>query len=366
MTVPPQWGGPPPLPGPAPGAAPGRPPQAPPPAPDMAPGGVPLRPLGVGDILSGAVALVRRDPVPVLIFAAVLATGFRIGLRLISDLYTPYIQARALPIGQPVTPAQQQAYLSSAGSLLGVELVAILSLLIYMIVFWNFFAGMLAHPIGSALLGGRPGLRESLRGSRAGVVLVITLTELATFAGVWVLGGAIVIGLSAAGLAPLAVLFGVAGSAGALLLMFLLMIRWSAATSAAVLERLGPWAAITRSWRLTKGRYWRTFGILSLSGLVSLIATDLLIVPYQVAYYLVRQLAGPSAFIGAAHLAWQVASMAVGIFATFAIVPLIASAMILSYANLRFRKEGLDLVLQQASASPSRPPAQDGVISLWR
>src|SRR5215510_6791931 len=74
------WGNPPGQ--PPPGGEPppyGQPPPygyAPPAAP--APGGVPLRPLGVGDILSGAFTLIRRNPVATLGLAAIVQTVYGI------------------------------------------------------------------------------------------------------------------------------------------------------------------------------------------------------------------------------------------------------------------------------------------------
>src|SRR5579859_4186707 len=44
-------------------------------APAPMPGGVPLRPLGVGDILSGAFTLIRRNPVATLGLAAIVETA---------------------------------------------------------------------------------------------------------------------------------------------------------------------------------------------------------------------------------------------------------------------------------------------------
>lgn len=330
------------------------------PAPDLTPGGVPLRPLGVGDILSGAVTLIRRDPGPILVFAAVLAAVYSVAERLLVNFYTPYIQARALPANQPLTPAQQQAYLVAAGGLLGLEILVLLVLVIYKVFFWNLFAGVVAYPVGTAVLGGKPRLKESLRRGRLGTVLVISLAELLTFAGAWVVAGAIVAGLAAAGLGPLAILAGILGGVAALVGMVLVMVRWSAATAAAVLERLGPAAALRRSWRLTRGRYWRTFGIVSLAGLVTVIAADVLVLPYNALVYVVRYLGGTSGFSNTNLVGWRVAETVVTILATLPTVPVVAGAMILSYANLRIRKEGLDLVLQQDGQ-----PGGD-VLARWR
>jgi hypothetical protein len=47
----------------------------------------------------------------------------------------------------------------------------------------------------------------------------------------------------------------------------LLAVAWYFGAQVAVLEQLGPWAALKRSWSLVSGRWWSTFGALLLSGL---------------------------------------------------------------------------------------------------
>ncbi len=348
MTPIPAWSGP--------GPARGWPPPSPA-TPELAPGGVPLRPLGLGEILSGSVVLVRRAPVPILVLSAVLATLGRVAQQLISNRYTPYLRAQALPVGQPLTPAQQQAYLSSAAGLLGVEILILLALFIFLIVTWEISAGVLARPIGSAVLGGRPGFAESLRGSRIGPVLLIGLLQSLAFAGPW----AATIGLVAAGVAPLAVLAG----ACAMILMLWLMVTWSLAPVAVVLERLGPMAAIARSWRLVRGRFWRTFGFLLLAGLVAEIAYLLLSVPY----YLARLVAGGAGgLFSSPSTAWQAAAIVTAIVATIPTVPVMSGIVVLIYADARMRKEGLDLLWQQEAQqeTPWRRLTGAERLALWR
>ena len=47
------------------------------------------------------------------------------------------------------------------------------------------------------------------------------------------------------------------------------------APAAVAIEQIGPWAGLRRSWRLTRGSWWRTLGVLLLVGLMIGILTSL-------------------------------------------------------------------------------------------
>src|SRR4051812_11368193 len=52
-------------------------------------------------------------------------------------------------------------------------------------------------------------------------------------------------------------------------------VRLQLALPAAVVERLGPVRALSRSWELVQGNWWRTFGLLTFTlGLLSLVISE--------------------------------------------------------------------------------------------
>jgi len=55
-----------------------------------------------------------------------------------------------------------------------------------------------------------------------------------------------------------------------------ILVRWSMAVPALLAERRGPVQAIQRSWELTRGHWWRLFGILLVVVLIQLVMNSLL------------------------------------------------------------------------------------------
>jgi hypothetical protein len=123
-------------------------------------------------------------------------------------------------------------------------------------------------------------------------------------------------------------------------------VLWVAVLPAMFVEKIGLGAAMSRSWRLVEGRWWRTFLILFLIGVL---------------WYVVRIALGAVLFI-----ANQLLTIIASTYITAAVVggvgeviyalatPIVQIAIVLIYFDLRVRKEGLDL-FQQAQRLPSVP-----------
>ncbi len=124
-------------------------------------------------------------------------------------------------------------------------------------------------------------------------------------------------------------------------LFFYLVVIWSFATQAVVIENKGVFSALGRSRELVRGSWWRVFGI----GLVF----ALIFVPLILAIVLI------SFFIG---LVFDPGTLAFGIIGgVFAalVTPVYYIASTLLYLDLRVRKEGYDLQALAADLS-RRPP----------
>ena len=110
-----------------------------------------------------------------------------------------------------------------------------------------------------------------------------------------------------------------------LLLVFIpaavyLAVRWTFFLQAALLEHLGPVAALSRSWDLVKGNWWRVFGIM----LVAIIIA-----------------AGVSFVL---RMIPMLATTPVGsILGAILTIPIVVTASTLLYYDLRVRKEGYNL-----------------------
>jgi glycerophosphoryl diester phosphodiesterase family protein len=115
-----------------------------------------------------------------------------------------------------------------------------------------------------------------------------------------------------------------------------LAVKWSVTFAAIVSERAGPFAGLGRSWELTRGHWWRTFGTLLVLALISFVL-----------YFLV--IAGLGGLIAAnedmSKVTYAVLSTALTIVLLAILYPLIASIITVIYYDLRVRNEGFDLQL---------------------
>lgn len=340
------------------------------------PGGVPLRPLGLGDILNGAVTLARRNPAATFGLAAIVMTAYGVISTAVAGIYRTRLATdeTALRSGQSLT-SQQAAHLF--GSFFA-ALVPIVGVTVVLSLVLNAaLTGMLSAVIGRGVLGRTTGLRQAWEAGRVGAVLGATLL-------LFLLGVAVIVPLAAAvvvlallHLTPVAVLIGVLGGIGAVVFEILLVIRLSLTLPALVLERISPVAAIRRSWQLSHGSFWRLFGILVLTGIIVAVAADVLAIPFTI---LGAVIGGGSAGLLGAATTTSAAALIIGaigsILAATVTRPISAGVTVLLYVDLRMRREGLDLTLRDAAQNQTltgeefgaiwRPPAaSQGTPSAW-
>jgi hypothetical protein len=209
------------------------------------------------------------------------------------------------------------------------------------------------------------------------VVAVIVVSLIMAGVSVALAAGTLGSGSSSSGGAVAAVLITVGGTLlvylGALLLGAWFATKLAFVPAAIVLERRGVGAAIARSWRLTRGAFWRTFGILLLVYVMVYIAASIVATPVQLLSYFATGLIDPTgssgfdpdAYITSLLITLGVSYVVVAVVNTIGMV-IEASTQSLLYLDLRFRREGLDLELaryveqRQAGApvtDPFLPPA---------
>ncbi len=123
-------------------------------------------------------------------------------------------------------------------------------------------------------------------------------------------------------------------------LFFFLLVIWSFATHAVVIENKGVFAALGRSRELVRGNWWRVFGI----GLVFVLITIALVVPVIVLSIIVELLFNPSLLV------FNIISAVTAAL----LVPLWQVVGTLLYIDLRVRKEGYGL--QSLADDLSRRP----------
>jgi hypothetical protein len=298
---------------PAPGVAPPAPGLAPGPgAGDSAPGGravsggeagvprVALRPMTVADILDGGFAVVKARPKRLLTIAAAFVVP--------AQLLSAWLQRRVTDgfavvdfFTDDPTVLNEQLDNDETAELIAVVLVAVLPAIALVCV-----AAAIAHLVGQWSMG-----RDAPAGEMLGVVGRRLWPLLASFVLVKLLEG----------LGALACYIGIA---------FVMALFVPVAPIIGV-EGTGPIAAMRRSARLVRPRYFPVLGIALLMGITSVLLTAALSALPQV-------LAG---WIGYDN-GWPL--LALGAIASEAVVlPWVAAATVLLYFDLRVRTEGLDI-----------------------
>ena len=130
-----------------------------------------------------------------------------------------------------------------------------------------------------------------------------------------------------------------------------LSIKFSVASPAMVLENLGVFAAIGRSWSLTRGNFWRLFGINILTAIITFMVAGIFggIAEALGAIFIVVGSSSPEDMIASLNTTY-ILIMVMSTIAQLLILPFTSSVNALLYIDLRMRKEGLDVELRNAVA----------------
>ncbi len=347
--------GPPPAGAPRGGPGSGGPGWAPPPQAPK-PGVIPLRPLGVGEILDGAVSYIRANPGVTLGLAAVVIT-----LTQLIQLPAQYFLQADLAglglgrVGAP--PSLRDVTDALAGSATTTMIGGLLTSIAITVL-----NGLLIVVLSRAVLGQRVGLGETwaAAGRRLPGLVGLSLLVALILIAVMVIAAvpAIVTGVAGAPVA-ITVTLGILGFVAGLCLLVYLYVALAMAAPAYMLEGSGVVAALSRSRQLVNPQWWRVFGILLLAAVIAVIISAIIAFPAGLAGGFVGAtqsggdpLAGPSSLLG-------LVITAIGaIIASTITAPFTAGVTGLLYIDQRIRREALDLVLARAAGTPH--PAAGG------
>ena len=276
-----------------------------------------LRPLGVGEIVDVAIKIYWRNALtlfrivlvvvaPVQLVSSLVTTSASTNNKLVTTSTDPVTGRQTVHLNHP--------YLLFTGILVIVVLSLVGSIL---------STGACFKAVADAYLGERPDWRSSLGfalrrfGSLLWVLLVASLALLPLFAacllpGIWV---------------------GVA---------------WSVAVPAMLTEGVKGTKALGRSWRLVRGRWWPTFGVLVIGFLLAAVISS--VIQYAFTGLL---LAGA----GRSNVAQVVVGTIGGTLSSMLTTPFTAAFVTVLYFDLRVRKEGFDLELLAERIGLKPPPA---------
>jgi hypothetical protein len=302
---------------------------------------VPLRPLGLGELLDGAVTLVRRYPRPTLGLSAAIAlvtTLLNVPL-LLTAAGSPLLDGSALEPGSDVDLD------GAVGAVVaGFGASALLTFLTGVVL-----TGVITAVVGKAVLGQPMSLGEAwgsvrpLLGRLIGLALLVVVIVYGVFLGAVALGVAVVAAAGGVG-AVVAVPLFVIGGLGAVYAY----VRVALAPSVLVLERAGVRQSLRRSGVLVKGDWWRVFGILLLVFVIALFVSSVLQAPFQIGSVL-GEFSGDIEPVSTADVLLQSVGSAV---ALTLVAPFEAAVGALLYVDRRIRAEALDVTLTAAAAGP--------------
>ena len=327
------------------GAAWGQPTAWGPPPSAPKPGIVPLRPLGVGELLDGALSLIRSNPRTVLGLAAVISAvsaliqtaGLWISLRYLETM-TPVVgSADEVDIAAELTTLATGSIAQIVPALVAGFLQVLAS-------------GLFIVLVGAAVLGRRLDASQTWATLRPRLLRLVGVTLIISVGGLLAVGlmiGSIVALAFAIG--PWAALPGVVIGLGGTILLVYAYVKLAVASPALVMEGTGVLTSLSRSWALVRRSWWRVLGILILAAVITSLLTTVVTVPVTLIATLVS---GFSESLLPTVVASGVATLVAGIIT----LPFSAAVTGLLYIDLRMRREALDIELVSAGVHPSEDP----------
>lgn len=322
----------------------GEAPWSPPPKPGL----IPLRPLGFGTLIGAPFQELRRNPKAV-VSSALLIQGV---LLIVALAVVGGVGAFAVSRIVMADAADRDAVTSGA---VASVLVSALVPIALSLVGSAFLQGIIVGDVARGTLGERLTLRSlwRLAGRRLWPLVGWVLIVAGVLLGVVAILGGIVAALVLAGSTASITIGVVVGALGLIALIVLgawVYTKTSLVPCLIVLERLGIRASIRRSWSLTTGYFWRTFGVQFLVSAIVNIVAQVVTTPVSLVYgYLVALINPNGRGIDTGAITGAIISYAVLLLVSLVIGAVTtvvqAAAVALIYIDLRMRKEGLDLRL---------------------
>ncbi|MGW6983951.1 hypothetical protein ACWGE1_31675 [Streptomyces sp. NPDC054932] len=312
--------------------------------PAAKPGVIPLRPLGLGEILDGAVATIRTHARSVLPISFTVAVFAVLAITLLQGFMMDRLgdlEGNTSPDADEVVSALSGTLVAGAGALVITFFCTIVA------------TAMLTMIYSRAVLGRPSSVGDAWRESRPQLLRLIGLTALiAIGGGVIIAIGfvpaviAAVAGMATGGVVALAVFGGLAGFAA----WTWLYVRVSLSPSVLMLERSTVLRSLSRSDKLVRGSWWRILGITLLAGLIGAAVEFVIGLPFNVVALISE---GVSGGFGpdTTSMSWTYLTI-IGIgsvIATTITLPFKAGVSVLLYVDQRIRREALDLELARAA-----------------
>ena len=319
---------------------------------------IPLRPLSIGEILGGSFESLRANPKAMFIPSLVVMTI----LGIISALGTTYFFDRlgasspfSSSTSQPDTTDLEKQWSSLFGLYAQSGVNSILTMFASSIL-----TGLLIVTVSRTILGRKASLSDVWQrtkprvGALIGQVIIIqiilgvaTVVFIAIGVGVFWLPMSSVIANGgddgSAGLIVLTIIGLVVATLAFMLGLFALGCKLCLAPAALILENIGVFEGISRSWALTRGYFWRVIGVRLLSTII------ISVVSWAASSALNFVTQGLALMAPNAMLAVLAGSVLVSSLIQAVTMPFDSAVVALIYTDLRMRSEGLDVELRHAA-----------------
>ncbi|MFJ5679836.1 hypothetical protein [Streptomyces sp. NPDC093097] len=323
--------------------------------PAAKPGVIPLRPLGVGEILDGAVATMRAHWRTVLGISLIVAVVSQTAITLVTGLWFPGPTTRT-SLDDGSAPPLRQLVSDLGDSLTGSVITTVIGLLATIIA-----TGMLTMLVSRAVLGRPVSAGETWRDARSqlprllGLLVLLPLLVTVVFA-IGLAPGLIVTASGPIGIGLLITLLGMLAAA---CVSIWLWVRYSLASPALMLEKQGVIASMRRSAKLVRDAWWRVLGIQLLAYLLIVIVEFIIQIPATLIAFLI----GGQSLMDWANgtsdsTGWPfLITMGIGaVISSTIALPISAGVTALLYVDQRIRREALDLELARAAGLPGYGP----------
>ncbi|MFF3307275.1 hypothetical protein [Streptomyces sp. NPDC002952] len=316
------------------------------PPPAAKPGVIPLRPLGVGEILDGAVSTMRTYWRTVL--------GISLTVAVVTEIIVVLLRGLVLDesAGSDVLN-DPSATAGELGRAFGDVMLSSGAVALVTVVGSVFATALLTTVTSRAVLGKSVTTAEAWRDARPRLAKLFGLVFLLILigAGIVAVGTLPGILIAVAGAAGPGAALAVIGGFGASLVAIWLLVRFSLASPALMLEKEGVRKSLNRSAKLVRGSWWRVFGIQLLAAVIANIVSSIIVIPFAL---IAAALSGDGigGFVnGTGDLGWTflVVSGIGAVIGSMLTFPISAGVAVLLYIDQRIRREALDLDLARAA-----------------
>ncbi|MET9230667.1 hypothetical protein [Lentzea sp. NPDC003310] len=311
----------------------------PPPPPTIKPGVIPLRPLGLGEIIDGAITTMRRHPKILIGGAAVVAAITQIVSLVVQLPFLSALTDVAAIDPNTATPEQvlDQFAATVPSAIVGTGVEALLVLLGTV-----FLSGFITVVAGHAVLGRPVTFAQAWEEFKPRLLPLLGATLL-----YGLMIGVVIFAFVALAVVSQSVPVFILATIAGVVIAIGLWVVFSLVTPALVLERCGVGTAFGRSRKLVNGAWWRTFGILLVAALITGVINSIVVVPFQLMGMAATGFStDPAATLNVIYLVLVTIG---AIIASTITLPFSSAVTVLVYVDRRMRAEGMDIELQRAA-----------------